>query len=623
MASQFHPTTNHSGQRIGELNRVLFNDCLRNARECGDVGQFEELLQWCSVAAWSASGLGWFGEMSSLELERQLVRAAEHLPRPGQRYKTQARKRYLHVFTEAYATLGHTNLCRRWIQFDPEVTHDVLLLSQRGPAPENLVQAAQQTGGQCVVLDATAPWLQRANQLRQFAWENSDVVVLHTHPDEVMGVVAFGISGGPVVIVMNHADHVFWAGCAVADLILEIRRSGHDWTRELRGREQSTILPIPLEERSVAKQSDEGLLIERQALRRKLGLPDDAIMLLTVGSASKYEPMPGLNFLTAAQDIVAACENTYLVAVGPKDEGVWKAAKQATGGRILPIGYQPDSTVFCRAADLYLEGFPLGSLTALLEAGQAKLMFVRAPQESPVPFCSDSLSIEHVLQPASLQDYVRTAIGLVRDEKARRAGGVKLQVEIAAQHCGAGWAARLAEIRAQLPQEHRVTLDFSSRPARNELRDWFLSYSFRNVPIPTQEEIVTRIFVEAWKRTTDLQPRVSPQLWSHLLRVQKGGPISNSEAIVLLGWGEKIKLWRLNRRLASQGNRQRFLSRANTALRSGKPALARSFVYRCLWASPTCWLDSLWWKQFVKAHMGQGGSSKLRALFSRKRQFSR
>jgi hypothetical protein len=248
--------------------------------------------------------------------------------------------------------------------------------------------------------------------------------------------VAFGVAGGPVVVVENHADHVFWAGCSVGDQVLEIRQSGHLWTKQLRGVDRSLILPIPLTEPKAIPL--EVIATARLELRQSLGLPEDAVMLLTVGSAAKYEPMPGLNFLEAAQEILRACPNAYLVAVGPKDEGVWRAARQASGGRILPVGYQQDSTLFCRSADLYLEGFPLGSLTALLEAGQAGLMCVRAPLDSPLPFCSDSVSLDSIPQPRDLSDYVRTATALINDSARRIAGGKRLQQDINAQHCGAG-----------------------------------------------------------------------------------------------------------------------------------------------------------------------------------------
>ncbi|MGC3956806.1 MAG: hypothetical protein QM813_02230 [Verrucomicrobiota bacterium] len=598
--------------RVSGLNRDLFNACVRNARRSGDAGNFEELLQWCSVAAWAASGQGWFGLISSNELEAQLLRAARQLPAPTTPGKTpRPQPRWLHVFTEAYATLGHTNLGRRWIQYDSALTHDVMILAQKGDAPQNLEEAAKQTGGKCIVLDPAAPLLERAAQLRKYACENADVVLLHTHPDEVLGVAAFGVSGGPVVVVMNHADHVFWAGCAVADLILEIRLSGQIWTKQLRGVEGSVILPIPLVEPSVAAVPTSEATSERQKLRQSLGLPSDAVMLLTVGSASKYEAMPGLDFLATVQEILRACPKAYLVAVGPKDEGVWKTAKQATNGRILPLGYQPDSTLFCRSADLYLEGFPLGSLTALLEAGQAGLMCVRAPLESPVPFCSDSLSLDSIPQPKNLNDYVQTAIRLINDAPARSEGGARLQRDIESQHYGTGWRTQLQQIKARLPQSHQVRPGFQPVAASDLLRDWYLRYTYRNSPLPTPIEVATRIFVESWKRV-DAQPRVDAQLWADL-RAQDAGGTGGGHRL------EEFRRWRFNRKLSSQGNRQRFLAQANVAFRSGKAGLARKLVYQCLLMSPSCVVKADWWKQFIKAHLGGQLTGKVRAYRQRRR----
>jgi hypothetical protein len=616
------PASDDAWRRLGDHNRILFNACIQNARRCGDAGNFEDLLQWASVAAWAASGQGWFGEISSHELEAELIRTAQQLPLPVVAPPPRAKPRWLHVFTEAYATLGHTNLCRRWIQFDPDVVHDVILLAQKETVPKNLAEVVKQTTGKCVVLDPTTSLLHRATELRAYAWENADVVLLHTHPDEVLGTVAFGVPGGPVVLLVNHADHVFWAGCAVADLILEIRRSGHLWTTQLRGAGRSTILPIPLVSSAAATRPPAVVLQERRALRKSLGIPEDAIMLLTVGSAAKYEAMPGLDFIATAQEIIRACDNTYLVAIGPRDEGVWKAAKAATGGRILPLGYQQDATLFCRSADLYLEGFPLGSLTALLEAGQAGLMCVRAPVDSPLPFCSDSLSLDSVPQPKDLNDYVRTVVALVKNPQARAEGGLILRNAIESQHCGAGWLARLREIRTQLPKSHQVHLDFRPVAAADALRNWFLRCTHRRTPVPSRNEAATRIFIEAWKRT-ESQPKVDGQLWEELLAVDSPPADGKKSHSGQRGISSRIELWRLNRRISSQGSRQRLMARASLLLHTGRFGQARRAIYQCLWASPTCWSDPRWLKQLAKAHLTPQWSARLRSLFTRRpRQFS-
>lgn len=609
------PSDDQTWRRVAQQNRLLFDACLRNVRTCGDQGNWDELMRWGAAAAWFASGPGWSGVLSSPELENQLLRAAQQLPRPNVKAASGGKPRWLHVFTEAYATLGHSNLCRRWIQYDPDVVHDVIMLAQVGKAPENLAEVVKHSGGRCVVLDTTTtPW-ERAAALRKYAWENADVVVLHTHPEEVIATVAFGIAGGPPVLVMNHADHVFWLGCAVGDLVLEIRESGQRWTKNNRGVAASHILPIPLAEQTATLAVGQSKAEARRKLRQTLGLPEDAIILLSVGSAAKYEPMPGLDFVPTVQEILRACPGTYLVAIGPKPEGRWLAAKEATGGRILPLGYQQDAMVFCEAADLYLEGFPMGSLTALLEAGQAGLMCVRAPLDSPLPFCSDSPSLDAIPQPDSLADYVQTAVRLIGDAPARIEGGRKLRESIQSQHCAAGWRARLAEIKMQIPATHQVREEFRSVPATEALCNWYLRSSFRKDPAPAGVEIARRFFVEAWKRTEG-QPQLDLQLWQELHRAEQGTDGVKRE----LSAAEQAQLKQLNRQLYRQGHRQRFLKRADVAAHGDKFGLARKLVYQCLLTTPSCVGDAEWWKQFVKAHLGAGLMAKVRSFRARRQR---
>jgi len=603
--------------RVAGINQALFDVCVRNARICGDEHKYEELLQWGSVAAWSAAGQGWFGELSSRELEVELLRAARQLPLPAPAGGRPPRPRWLHVLSEAYATLGHTNLCRRWMLYDQIVIHDVILVDQKSVVPQNLVDAVKSAGGRCVVLDPAASLMQRAAELRKYAWEHVDMVVLHTHPAEVLATAAFGVEGGPPVLVVNHADHVFWAGCSIADMVLDIRMSGHLWTKQLRGVDRAMILPIPLVENDRQGRPANVVSQERQALRQSLGIPDNAVLLLTVGSPAKYEPMPGLDFVTTAREILRVCGDAYLVAIGPRDEGVWKAARKATNGRIMALGYQPDSALFCRAADLYIEGFPLGSLTAMLEAGEEGLPCICSP--SVPPFRSDSLSLDECPQPGDVPDYIRAVAALVGDAQLRARCGVKLQETIRAQHCAPGWQARLNEIKAKLPGSHNLYPDFRPGKVETGLRNWFLHFQFKEPGVPTAARRAEDVFVEAWRRT-DSQPQLDSRLGEELSRFGQNGRVEGWS----IGPHEILSLTRVNRRIRARGDFNRFMRAVRDAFRNGDLRLARKLTYRCFWANPGCLLDANWIRQFAKAHLGPRLIFKLQTVFSRPgRQFHR
>jgi hypothetical protein len=583
---------------LAGVNRILFDAFVGHAKLALEARNFENALQWCSVAAWSATGPGWFGALSSADLEAVLLRVAEEIPRPSVKSATGSAPRWLHVMTEAYGTLGHTNLCRRWIQYDKEAIHDLVLLNQRGAAPQNLADAVEAAKGRCVVLDSNTSALDRARELRSLAWTNADVVLLHTHPDDVIAMAAFGVEGGPPVLFLNHADHAFWVGCAVADLVVDIRSSGHLWTNNCRGVDRASILPIPLSPGDGAKDGGPTRQEERDALRARFNVPKDATVFLTVGSAAKYRAIPGFNFVNAALNIIHQCEVAYLLAVGPRDEAGWRDARLATNGRILAVGHQPDSTAFCRAADLYIEGFPAGSLTAMLEAAQAGLACVRAPNNCTPPFTSDGIAFEAAPQPADVNEYVQRAVILARETELRVTLGATLRQGVESNHVAAGWLKQLAAIKARIPKRHGVYAAFQPNLVPDAARDWMMSYLHSHGPAQSVDSVLTRGYIEAWKRTNS-KPEVAPELWTELHKSAGTQPDQNA-------------LGSLNREIRRQGSRGKMLALASDAFKSGKYSLGRKMIYRCIPDGASCLVDPDWLKLFVKLHLGNAWNSQLR-----------
>ena len=333
-------------------------------------------------------------------------------------------------------------------------------------------------------------------------------------------------------------------------------------------------------------------------------------MLLTVGSAHKYDPMPDLDFVETALAILRKAPDVHLIAVGPRDKGVWRAAREKTGGRFMALGPQPDSTLFCRAADLYLEGFPSGSLTALLEAGEAGLPCVRAPRACIPPLSSDSAGLDGLDQPEDVNEYVQIAATLAQDVKARAELGQKLQQSIRLHHCGSGWLAHLRAVKKLIPESHSVHENFSPTPVEQHRRDWFIECLHANQTAPTRSTVAAGIFVEAWRRTGE-KPQIEEALWARLKACQ------THEEQVAGRWEtfwERTSLWRLNRRIRRQGARSCLIADAGLALASGKQSLARKLTYSCLLQSPSSVGDLPWIKMFVKSHLSPQWLNGLRQM---------
>jgi hypothetical protein len=209
----------------------------------------------------------------------------------------------------------------------------------------------------------------------------------------------------------------------------------------------------------------------RRAARQALGVPPEAVVLLTIGSAHKYRPLPGLDFLDAAAAILRACPQAYVVAVGPRADARWRALRDSAGQRLLAVGRQLDLAPFQAAADVYLEGFPVGSPTALLEVGLLGIPCVRAPRAVPPPFVADGIALSGSGQPADVAGYVGAAVALVRDEEERRGQGSALAAAIRAHHAQPHWSDYLRKAESALPERHRVHSLAGAAPLPAPLRD--------------------------------------------------------------------------------------------------------------------------------------------------------
>lgn len=462
------------------LNQTVSDWCLRNAAFCIERQAMEEALQWDVLAARIMS----FdcAVLTSPELEKQLIQIGTWIRTPisNQQNNKSQPKRWLHVLTEVYPDGGHGTMVRRWIQLDPqENSHSVALLAQKKPVPESLTETVRMSGGAMVQMDPGETLVSRATQLRELVWTHADVVVLHTHPWDVIATVALGVPGGPPVLLLNHAAHVFWVGCSIADVIINIRHSKDedDWTVRYRGIDRIMHLPIPLPE---PPHSDSPVRRSREArrdARNALGVPVDAIVLLTVGNDYKYNPVQGLDFLKTAESILSQHEGAYLLAAGPKEDKRWRTLREKTGGRALAFGVQKDVGVFHAAADVYLEGFPFGSTTSLLEAGVKGIPCVLPPRMCPPPFVTDGVSVLPLEQAVSNADYIRRVLMLLTDEQERQHQGELICKNIRNHNCSKGWQRYLLEIQHNIPSAHKVYPLLDQPPVDDFFANYWAAFS--------------------------------------------------------------------------------------------------------------------------------------------------
>ncbi len=266
---------------------------------------------------------------------------------------------------------GHSRTIKNWIINDPDTRHSLLLTCQgKASVPGWLSEVVRDSGGEVIELPQSATLLARAKWARDIARAAADLVVLHHSGNDVVPIVAFATRECPPVALLNHADHNFWMGGTVSDTIINQRHIGKTLSEGRRFTRRNMVLPIPLSEIPPE--------LSRAAAREQVGIPQGQTMLLSIGRAKKYIPTRKHNFIHTAGEILERNPDAHLYLLGVAEDDLAGHVGAGKHERLHFLGPIENATLYQCAADIYLEGFPFGSQTALLESALAGLPAVLA-----------------------------------------------------------------------------------------------------------------------------------------------------------------------------------------------------------------------------------------------------
>jgi glycosyltransferase involved in cell wall biosynthesis len=393
----------------------------------------------------------------------------------------QKQRQILHVASAVHGIGGLSRMIWRWIQQDTQSSHSLVLTQQTSTyVPSILKDAVLGSGGKIISLNETTvggilAWAKRLRKIAALA----DIVVLHTWPDDAIPVIAFANKEQtPPILLLDHADHGFWMGASISDIVVNLRSSGMNLSKQRRGIEPDriTLLPIilPLLERELSQQQ----------AKQKLGFDPDSILLLSIARAPKYKTIDQINFADAHVPLLKKYKNAVLVVIGSDNHEDWSAAVEQTEGRIKILAEREDTHIFYQAADIYVDSYPLTSITSLLEAGSYGVPLVtRFPYaETCQVIGADAPGLDrHLLRTRNLEEYTATLSYLVENEAHRTQLGSAVQTSINQTHRGKNWQNFLEHIYAKSINLPRVTFSPGVKDAMfmDEL-DLYLTTVFAN-----------------------------------------------------------------------------------------------------------------------------------------------
>ena len=425
-------------QRLDD-NWAVLDRLVRRTESLARRGRDEQ----AAVAAMTAATFAWCnpsGVFASGPLEDVLARLGSDLPAPRGAAPTRpagTRPRVLHVATQLYGTGGHTQMLSSWLRLDRAREHHVCVTGQEGrDVPDKISRVLAGPDALTLLDDGRPRLLDRAARLRELALDH-DQVVLHVHPNDVVPAIALALPPGerPEVLLVNHADHVFWLGVHVADRIVNLRTSGARLNVERRGipeaRNALLVRPLVMRDRRLS----------RSAARAELGLPPDALVVASAADTYKYGAAGGETLLDVLLPVMRAHPEARLHVAGPEPDGDWSVLAAEGLGRAW--GLLPDVHTLLEAADVYVDSHPFSSLTSMLEAAwlDTPVLTLRSPDERLGVLGADTPELDDDLVVAGSGSELAAQVDrLLADADVRHRVGASTGAAVRRFHADGAWA---------------------------------------------------------------------------------------------------------------------------------------------------------------------------------------
>ncbi|WP_321311725.1 hypothetical protein [Halarcobacter sp.] len=279
--------------------------------------------------------------------------------------KEYKKKSILHVMTESYSIGGHTKLVELFIENSKlNYPYQSLVITDQKVELANSLKDTIDNLGELIIIDVNKSPIDKSKQLANIA-SNYELIVLHIHPHDITANLAFGNTKFKrPIIYLNHADHIFWCGVSISDLVLDLTEEGSYFSKNIRGIKKSKIINIPI----IEKKSN----LTKEDARNYLNIDHNKKIILSIASEYKYGKTKKeiLNFANMAMNITKNVQNSQFLLIGPsKENSHWNEVFSKTKGKVVPLGPKDRELLeyYILSSDLYIESFPFASYTAFLD----------------------------------------------------------------------------------------------------------------------------------------------------------------------------------------------------------------------------------------------------------------
>ena len=344
----------------------------------------------------------------------------------------------LHVATQLYGTGGHTQMLSSWLRLDRAREHHVCVTGQEGrDVPDKISRVLAGPDALTLLDDGRPRLLDRAARLRELALDH-DQVVLHVHPNDVVPAIALALPPGerPEVLLVNHADHVFWLGVHVADRIVNLRTSGARLNVERRGipEARNALLVRPLVDARPPCSPGPRRAPSSGCRRTRSSSPAPPTPTSTAPPAARRSSTCSCRSCGRTPRPASTSPGPSRTVTGP----CWPRQGLGRAWALLP-----DVHTLLEAADVYVDSYPFSSLTSMLEAAwlDTPVLTLRSPDERLGVLGADTPELDDDLVVAGSGPELAAQVDrLLADADVRHRVGASTGAAVRRFHADGAWA---------------------------------------------------------------------------------------------------------------------------------------------------------------------------------------
>ncbi len=372
---------------------------------------------------------------------------------------------FLHVMTEAYDTGGHTRVVERWVKLAPEnTTHSVIMCDPKEMGKVLLLREnIKAKNGEFIELDCKEHYLERALKLRKIAL-SYEYIILHIHMDDPIATIAFGTEKFTrPVIFFNHADQLFWIGKSISDATFDFKTIKTITASKRLITNNVYKCPIPTLPNTNTP--------DKQSARKKLDFAPDEKILVTAGHYYKYNSFFDNSFMLVIDEILSSHKDVklYAIGIGDKNENWLELSKYFDKQLFLlpSINFDEGYLDYIAAADIYLNSYPLGGGTTLIDAINCKTPFVSLENRIGA---SDFMLLSQGFCKTK-EEFTKKIKELIDNLELREEVLQNETMLFEKDHSPKNWQENLKNILSQVPKVHKVK-DISKEIEPNEIDDY-------------------------------------------------------------------------------------------------------------------------------------------------------